>query len=107
MEEDFLTKYREYTSHTIVPRLYNEWGAILAISSVLGQKCWIERGYYRIYPNLYVMLIGKPGTGKGTAANILQGVLQDADYRIKDPREGPRPRHSTDTLLARADEVIE
>lgn len=80
-EQDFISAYREYVSNTIAPRLYNEWASIIAVSSILSQQAWIERGYYKIFPNLYVMLIGKPGAGKGTTCAILQGVLQDAGYQ--------------------------
>ena len=40
---------------------------------MLSQQCWIQRDVYRVFSNLYVMMIGKPGTGKGTASYILKG----------------------------------
>lgn len=80
MPPDFLQDYRDYTAATIVPRLYNEWAAISAVSSLLTRQCWVERGYYLIYPNVYAMLIGDPGTGKGTAIAILQKIMEQAGF---------------------------
>ena len=80
-QEDFLSAYRSYVANTIVPRLYQEWAAISAVASVLAQQTWIERGYYKVYPNLYIMLIGDPAAGKGTTCAILRDVLQHAGYK--------------------------
>ena len=80
-DQDFLSSYREYVSDTSVPKLFNEWAAIVAVSSTLSQQTWVDRGHYKVFPNLYIMLIGKPGSGKGTACNILQGILQNANYQ--------------------------
>lgn len=77
---DFLNTYRAYTSSAFVPRLYSAWAGIMAISSILSHQVWITRDFYRIYPNLYVMMIGKPGTGKGTSAYILKEILNAASF---------------------------
>lgn len=94
--KDFISLYRSYTSHTTIPRIYNEFAAILAISSVLARSCWIDRGYYKVFPNLYAMLIGDPGTGKGTACDILQGVLQDAGYTRFGPNRSTKEKFLVD-----------
>jgi hypothetical protein len=52
---------------TEAPDAYNVWSAISVISSVLKKRCWIYRGTYKIYPNQYIVLVGPPGVGKGTA----------------------------------------
>lgn len=77
---DYLASYREYTSHAIAPRLYSEWAGVISIASVLNQQCWIERGFYRVFPNLYVMLIGDPASGKGTTCEILRNILMEAEF---------------------------
>ena len=81
MHLNYLEQYREYAAETTVPRLFNEWAAISSLAAILSHQTWVDRGFYKIYPNLYVMLIGKPGTGKGTACAILQRTLQDAGYQ--------------------------
>lgn len=79
---NFLDAYQEYCkeANTIVPPLYNEWGGLLAISSTLGRNFWITRGHFKVFPNLYVMLMGEPGTGKGLACSLLQSLLEESGY---------------------------
>lgn len=79
--KNFLDSYVEYSSLTIAhPELYKRWGGITCISSMLGRRFWIRRGHVRVFPNFYVMLMGEPGTGKGLACDICQGVLTEAGY---------------------------
>ena len=79
--KNFLDSYVEYSSLTIAhPDLYKRWGGVIAISSMLGRRFWIPRGHLKVYPNFYVMLMGEPGTGKGIACDICQGILTEAGY---------------------------
>lgn len=79
---NFLDSYAEYSKETslIVPPLYNEWAGLLAISATLGRNLWITRGHFKIFPNLYIMLMGEPGTGKGLACSLLQNLLEESGY---------------------------
>lgn len=52
----------------------------MAVSCMLGKRIHIQRGHIQVFPNLYVMLMGEPGTGKGVACDILQRILVDANY---------------------------
>jgi len=80
--DDFLSLYQRYVSgNTEAPKLFHTWCAISGIASMLGKNFWLTRGHFKVYPNLYVMLIGTPGTGKGTCINILQSLLLEAGYR--------------------------
>lgn len=49
------------------PTSYNVWSALSVVSAVLKKRVWIRRGTYKIYPNQYIVLVGPPGVGKGTA----------------------------------------
>jgi energy-coupling factor transporter ATP-binding protein EcfA2 len=78
---EFLELYRAYTeNNTEAPRLFHIWCAICGVAATLGKHYYFTRGHFRIYPNLYVMLIGSPGTGKGTSINILQNLLLESGY---------------------------
>lgn len=96
LDGDFLHNYRSYVAHTHVPRLYHEWASIIAVSSILSQQVWITRGTYRVFPNLYVMLIGAPGTGKGTTCHILKGVLDAAKFTKFAPNRTTLQKFLTD-----------
>lgn len=49
------------------PQHFNIWSAISVISAVLKDHVYFSRGIYRIQPNQYIILVGPPGVGKGTA----------------------------------------
>lgn len=79
--KNFLDSYTEFTKNTIqIPELYNKWCGVMAVSSILGKRLWIPRGHLKIFPNLYIMLMGEPGTGKGVACDLVQSVLTEAGY---------------------------
>lgn len=78
--QDFLRGYQEFIRATQVPHLFNAWASVLAVSTILSQQVWVNHSYYRVFPNLYAMMIGKPGTGKGTTCNILKEILDHAGY---------------------------
>lgn len=78
----FITEYVDYAATMPeVPMLYNRWAAVAAVAVTLGKNFYLKRGHFNVFPNLYVMLIGGPGTGKGTTCGILQSVLQASNYR--------------------------
>jgi hypothetical protein len=45
----------------------------------LKRHIWIERGTYKLYPNLFTVLVGRPGLGKGGALNPAASVLREAN----------------------------
>lgn len=54
------------TEEAETPRNYIFWAGVSAISAVVSPNVFINRGgVYRLSPNLFVMLIGESGLGKG------------------------------------------
>lgn len=49
------------------PEIYRLWSAITAISAVLERKVWTTGSDGPIYPNLFTVLVGPPGSGKTNA----------------------------------------
>lgn len=67
----YIEDYCYFASGTEVPEDYLKWGALSILGHVLGHKVWIQYGdYFPFYPNLYVCLVGNPGSGKNTALSI-------------------------------------
>jgi hypothetical protein len=58
--EDFVS----YTDQLTSPRIFRQWAAISAIAGALERKTWVFTAGSRLYPNLYVILVGPPGVGK-------------------------------------------
>lgn len=80
LANDFLSNYVAYVSGTEVPTLFSRWAAITSIAALLGRKYYIKRGHFNVYSNMYVQLVGSPGTGKGLACKLMKELLVGAGY---------------------------
>ena len=47
---------------------------------MLGRRMYIQFGHSRIFPNMYVMLIGEPGARKSAAIRIAEKIATAASY---------------------------
>ena len=80
MAQDFLSLYLKYTDETECPVIYSRWAAIAGIGALLGRKSYIQLGHFKIYPNIYCMLIGTAGARKSTTINIQKRFLNSVGY---------------------------
>lgn len=78
LKKPWIESYLINAKHVAAPKSYHLWTAIATISGALERKVWVEFPIYKVrwYPSLYVLLIGPPGTRKGTAINIGEGMLR-------------------------------
>lgn len=68
---DWLNGYIEFTEETEPPLSYHTWTALSVITGALQRRTYFKWGHSKIYPNMYVILIGPSGqTRKGEALNI-------------------------------------
>lgn len=65
---DWLTSYLEFTSEQESPSLFHLWVGLSVLAATLERKVWIDRGYYVLHPNLYVVLIGASARVRKTSA---------------------------------------
>lgn len=79
---DFFTKYMEFVDleNQEAPAVYHRWTLASAIGTILGRQFYLPFGKGKIYPNQFIMLMGTPGTRKGTAMNIGKELLKKAGY---------------------------
>jgi hypothetical protein len=79
---DLLTNYLNYSKQYTgeVPIHYARWAYIVGLGALLGRQYYLPFGFTSIYPNIYAMLIGSPGTRKGTAIKEIQRHLKRAGY---------------------------
>jgi energy-coupling factor transporter ATP-binding protein EcfA2 len=77
---DLIDVYIEYTDGIEIPKVYHRWCAITAISALLGRKYYFDHGHFRIFPNMYVMLIGDAGARKSTAIKLIRKIISKTGY---------------------------
>ena len=77
MTTNFLADYRLFTSGDEAPENYHTWSALSVLASIIGRRVWTDWGRFRVYPNLYIVLLGPPGNGKTTAMSIGKGIVRD------------------------------
>jgi len=73
----YLSDYIFYNSGNECPRDFHIWSALVALSTIVGRKVWLDRKYFVIYPNIYVCLVGSPGSGKSVAKDISKYLILD------------------------------
>jgi len=73
-------KYFTYVTDTEPPLVFHRWSALTSLGAFLGRQYYLPFGEFNIYPNMYVMLIGDPGTRKSTAIKLAKRILSSAGY---------------------------
>lgn len=71
----FLKDYQIVTQNNECPASYHLFSALVAISSIVSGKVWLDLGMFCIRPNIYVVLTGAPGVKKTTAMMIAKQLL--------------------------------
>ena len=60
------------------PEIFHKFTALSTVAGALRRKVWIEvPEIYRLYPNQYNVLIGPPGSMKGSAMRVGQKMLME------------------------------
>lgn len=80
MRDDFVTSYLKYREKTEPPVFFHRWCILSALGAYLARDVVFELGDFKIYPNMYSMLIGVPGTRKSTAIKLAKKLLQKAGF---------------------------
>lgn len=78
--KDFIDLYLAYTSRTECPTFFHRWTAVTSLAAYVGRNIHFKHGHFTLYPNLYTMLIGSPGTKKSSAIKIGAKLLKQAGY---------------------------
>lgn len=60
------------------PREYQLWSAATVIAAATKRHCWVNRGDWNLFPNMYVILVGHTGLGKGRSINPAVGLLRES-----------------------------
>lgn len=61
----WIESFRDYTADLYTPLIFRRWAGISILAGAMERKVWAFTRGSRLYPNLYVLLVGPPGVGKG------------------------------------------
>jgi hypothetical protein len=78
--QDFFSSYLHYVRNTEPPAFFHRWSMIASVGALLERNYYFEHGHFSIYPNIYCMLIGVPGTRKSTAIKLAVKTLKTSGY---------------------------
>jgi len=65
---DFLDAYLEYAKDSYCPPQFHFWTGVSILAGAMERRCWLNRGSWDLFPNLYILLVAKPAVGKSQAA---------------------------------------
>jgi hypothetical protein len=63
-ERNFLDHWMQLLSEAETPSHFIYWSGLAVLSSVVRDKIWLPKRLYRLYPNIFIMMIGKSGLKK-------------------------------------------
>jgi len=77
--EGFLVEYLNYTKHQESPEDFHFWTGLTLLSAAVGRNIWYDRKYFKIFPNLFTVLVAESGRlHKSTAINMGLDILKHA-----------------------------
>jgi ribosomal protein L17 len=75
----WLEEIMESAAEVESPKQWIWWSAISAIAAISGSNVFLDKFYYKLSPNLFVMLLGKSGLGKGWPINLAKELVTCVD----------------------------
>lgn len=73
--DELVSAYEESS----IPKQFVYWAGISAISSVVKDQIWLDRFIYKVYPNVYILLVAESGSMKSAAVDIAQDLVLEVN----------------------------
>lgn len=67
---DFIADVQALFADAISPELFKLWSGIALIAGAMERRIWAVNSQGQTYANLYILLVGPPGTGKGIVNQV-------------------------------------
>src|SRR4249920_2360303 len=68
-----------YTNASESPKKYYYWSGLSAIASVVKSNVYLDKFYYKLFPNIYVLLVGRSGLRKGPPVHLAKTLVSTID----------------------------
>lgn len=78
----WLDGLKEYAEETEAPRQFWLWAGISTLASALQRKTWLFFGQEKLYPNLYVLLVGPPACRKNAPISFSKRILGELNIPV-------------------------
>jgi hypothetical protein len=80
-KDGILNSYLKYVEEQESPTAFHQWVILSVVGAALGRNIWLDRGYYTIFPNLFVILVAgsakcKKSTSLGLGINLLKSIAK-------------------------------
>ncbi len=97
---DFISLYLHHVGQSEVPRQFHLWACLSLVAASVSDRVWVQLNVAkRLYPNLYVFLIGPSGSGKEVAIDVVAEFVHGND--IINSIIGRRTRQSLIDLIGK------
>lgn len=78
----WLEGLKEFAEETEAPRQFWLWAGISTLASALQRKTWLFFGQEKLYPNLYVLLVGPPACRKNAPISFSKRILGELNIPV-------------------------
>ena len=76
---NWINKVLDSTAESEAPEVFYYWSALAVLSAVLGKDVYLDRYYYKLYPNIYVLTIARSGLRKGNPVILAKALLEEVN----------------------------
>ena len=78
---NWLKAWMEFTRDTESPDAYHFWTGATLVSSMTKRQVYVDMNFFRVYPNLYTILVGPSGARKSAAADLGIAIAETVGIR--------------------------
>lgn len=72
----YLDNYLYYASENEASPRYHKWACLATLSVAMSRRVWVQQGDWNVYPNLYLLFVGDPASGKSVALSFAEKLVQ-------------------------------
>lgn len=76
-----LTQYLQLRRDTESPLVFHRWSFLACTAAALRRNLWLQHGKKKVFPVMYTMLVGSPGTRKSTAMMSARELLARSGFK--------------------------
>jgi len=80
--DDWIEGWLEFQENTEPPRQFVSWVAVSIIAAALQRKCVLKMGHLKLYPNMYIIIVGPSGSRKGTAMTPGRDIIEHKGIKL-------------------------